>query len=111
MSRSDGQSKVFDIAYRDCDLSYHSIAAHVGQGPMTVSKIWNRWFQDGNTERRLGSQRSPITNSGEDRHAPRMFLMDRAATSRALGQELGSFARQQMSVLKVRRRLQEHTLN
>ncbi|PRD27651.1 UNVERIFIED_CONTAM: hypothetical protein NCL1_34748 [Trichonephila clavipes] len=33
--------------------------------------------------------------------------MDRAATSRALSQELGSFARQQMSSRIVRRRLQQ----
>ncbi|GFY01919.1 hypothetical protein TNCV_4796411 [Trichonephila clavipes] len=31
------------VAYRDCDLSYRSIAARVGRDPMTVSRIWNRW--------------------------------------------------------------------
>ncbi|GFU75088.1 uncharacterized protein TNCV_4853791 [Trichonephila clavipes] len=36
-------------------------------------------------------------SSREDRHVIRMALMDRAATSRALIQELGSFARQQVS--------------
>ncbi|GFY05377.1 hypothetical protein TNCV_2208221 [Trichonephila clavipes] len=28
-----------------------NIAACVGQDLMTVSRIWNRWFQDGNMER------------------------------------------------------------
>ncbi|GFX16317.1 uncharacterized protein TNCV_4705681 [Trichonephila clavipes] len=60
---------------------------------MTVSRIYNRWAQDGNTERRTASQRPPITSSREDRHVTCMALMDRAATSRALSQELGSFAR------------------
>ncbi|PRD28980.1 UNVERIFIED_CONTAM: hypothetical protein NCL1_30795 [Trichonephila clavipes] len=31
------------------------IAARVGRDPMTVSRIWNRWVQDGNTECRAGS--------------------------------------------------------
>ncbi|GFX68371.1 uncharacterized protein TNCV_2817451 [Trichonephila clavipes] len=36
------------IAYRDCGLPYRKIAARVGQDPMTVSRIWNRWVQDVN---------------------------------------------------------------
>ncbi|GFV34842.1 HTH_Tnp_Tc3_2 domain-containing protein [Trichonephila clavipes] len=86
------------VAYRDCGLSYCSIAARVGRDPMTVI----RNSQDGNTERRAGSQRSPITNSREDRHVTHIALMDRAAKSRALSQELGSFARQQVSAQTVR---------
>ncbi|GFY24424.1 HTH_Tnp_Tc3_2 domain-containing protein [Trichonephila clavipes] len=70
---------------------------------MTVSRIWNRWVQDGNTECRAGSQRPPITSSREDRHVTCMALMYRAATSRTLSQELGSFARQ-VSARTVRRR-------
>ncbi|GFU49885.1 transposable element Tcb1 transposase [Trichonephila clavipes] len=62
---------------------------------MTNSRIWNRRFPDGNAKRRAGSQRHPITSSREDRHTTCMALMDRAATSRRLSQELGSFARQQ----------------
>ncbi|GFX96954.1 HTH_Tnp_Tc3_2 domain-containing protein [Trichonephila clavipes] len=75
---------------------------------MTVSRISNQWVLDGNTERHAGSQRPPITSSGEDKHFTRMTLMDRAATSRALDQESGSFARQQVSAGTVRRRLQQH---
>ncbi|GFY25133.1 HTH_Tnp_Tc3_2 domain-containing protein [Trichonephila clavipes] len=82
-------------AYRDCGLSYLSIVPHVGRDPMTVSKIWNRWVQDGNTERRAGS-------TSTYHKQPSMVLMDRAATSRALSQELESFARQQVSARKVR---------
>ncbi|GFY28102.1 uncharacterized protein TNCV_4394361 [Trichonephila clavipes] len=49
----------------------------------------NLGVQDGNTERRAGSQRPPITNSREDRNVTRMTLMDREAASRALSQESG----------------------
>ncbi|GFT22041.1 uncharacterized protein TNCV_3271061 [Trichonephila clavipes] len=38
-------------------------------------------------------------------HVTRIALMDRATTSRALSQELGSFARQQVFAQTVRRRL------
>ncbi|GFV80379.1 hypothetical protein TNCV_2259831 [Trichonephila clavipes] len=74
--------------------------------PVSHTQIaFERYGLDGNTERHAGSQRSPITNSREDRHANRRALMDRSATSRALIQELGSFVRQQMPAQTVRRRL------
>ncbi|GFY23601.1 hypothetical protein TNCV_1039001 [Trichonephila clavipes] len=50
--------------------------------------------QDVSTEYRAGSQWFPITSSREDRHVTHNSVMDRAATSRALSQEFGSFARQ-----------------
>ncbi|GFV45735.1 HTH_Tnp_Tc3_2 domain-containing protein [Trichonephila clavipes] len=90
------------VAYRNGGLLYHSIGACVGQDPMTVTRIWNRWVQDDNTERRGGSQRPPITSSREDIHVTRKALMKRTAKSRALRQELGSFARQQMSARTIR---------
>ncbi|GFT08039.1 uncharacterized protein TNCV_2589581 [Trichonephila clavipes] len=65
-------------------------------------------FQNGgDTERRAGSRRPPITNSREDRHVTRITLMNRAATSRTLSQELGSFARQQVHVRTDRRQHQD----
>ncbi|GFV69736.1 HTH_Tnp_Tc3_2 domain-containing protein [Trichonephila clavipes] len=85
------------VVYWKCRLSCHSIAARVGSDQMTVRRIWNRWFQNGKMECRAGSQRPLITSSQEDRHVIRMVLIDHAATSRSLSQELGSFARQQMS--------------
>lgn len=99
------------VAYRDCGLSYRDIAARVGRDPMTVSRIWNRWVQEGNTERRAGSQRPRITSSRDDRHLIRMAVTDRAATSRSLSQQMGTFARQQPSARTVRRRLQQHGLS
>ncbi|GFX84992.1 HTH_Tnp_Tc3_2 domain-containing protein [Trichonephila clavipes] len=85
------------ICVRDCGLLNRCIAARVGRDPMTASRMWNRWVLDDNTERRTVSQRTTITSSREDRHVTRMVLMDCAATSRTLSQELVSFARQQVS--------------
>ncbi|GFX75178.1 hypothetical protein TNCV_3171051 [Trichonephila clavipes] len=56
--------------------------------------IKNRWVQDDSTEPHAESKVPPITSSREDRHVIRIALMDPAATSRALNQELGSFERQ-----------------
>ncbi|GFT92927.1 HTH_Tnp_Tc3_2 domain-containing protein [Trichonephila clavipes] len=61
-----------------------SIAALVDRDPMTVRRIWNQWGQDGNTECRAGSQRTPIISTREDRHVTCTALMDRAATPRTL---------------------------
>ncbi|GFY23879.1 HTH_Tnp_Tc3_2 domain-containing protein [Trichonephila clavipes] len=62
------------------------------------------------SERRAGSQRPPITSSRKDKHVTLMALMDRAAMSSAPSQELGSFARKQVSAQTVQRRLQQHGL-
>ncbi|GFS71256.1 HTH_Tnp_Tc3_2 domain-containing protein [Trichonephila clavipes] len=89
-------------------FSASDTAAGVGRDPMTFSKIWNQSVQGGNMERRARSQRPPITSSRQDRHVTCMALMDHAALSRALSQELGSFARQKVSVRTARRCLQQY---
>ncbi|GFU89499.1 HTH_Tnp_Tc3_2 domain-containing protein [Trichonephila clavipes] len=47
------------VAYRNCGLSYGCITARTGRDQMIVSRIWNRWVQDGNTERCAESQCPP----------------------------------------------------
>ncbi|GFX84241.1 HTH_Tnp_Tc3_2 domain-containing protein [Trichonephila clavipes] len=85
----------------DCGLSYRPYCCSRRSRSNDCYRIWNRWVQDGNTEHRAGSGRPPITSSREERHVTRMTLMDRAATSRAPSQELGSFARQKESARTV----------
>ncbi|GFY08189.1 HTH_Tnp_Tc3_2 domain-containing protein [Trichonephila clavipes] len=79
------------VVYRDCGFP----CARSGKLP---------------TVHRAGSQRPCITSSRKDRHVTRMVLIDRAATSRALSEEFGTLARQQVSTRTVRRRLQQHGL-
>ncbi|GFU74235.1 HTH_Tnp_Tc3_2 domain-containing protein [Trichonephila clavipes] len=69
-----------------------------------------RW-NDGNAELRAGSQQPSVTGSRENSQGTRKDLMDRATTSRALSQELGSFTRQQVTARAVRGRLQQHGLS
>ncbi|GFW43516.1 HTH_Tnp_Tc3_2 domain-containing protein [Trichonephila clavipes] len=62
-------------------------------------------------ERHAESQWPPVTNSRKDRHVARRALMGHTATSRAMSQELGSFARQQVSARTARRRLKQQGLS
>ncbi|GFV32639.1 HTH_Tnp_Tc3_2 domain-containing protein [Trichonephila clavipes] len=84
-----------DKAGADSDIYNFIVSLNFGtrvsRDRITFNRIWNRWDQNGNTEGQAGSQRPPITSSREDRHIIRMALMDRAATIRALIQEMGSF--------------------
>ncbi|GFW76253.1 HTH_Tnp_Tc3_2 domain-containing protein [Trichonephila clavipes] len=68
---------------------------------MTVGIVWSRWVQNGNTERCAESRRPPITSNQNDRHVTRMTLMNREVMSRAVSQELRSFARQLVSAQTV----------
>ncbi|GFW76347.1 HTH_Tnp_Tc3_2 domain-containing protein [Trichonephila clavipes] len=78
---------------------------------MTVRRIWNGWVHDGKTEFLCWiSTPPPFTTDREDRHVTRMALMYRAATSRALSQELESFARQ-VTARTVRCRSAHHGLS
>ncbi|GFV18159.1 hypothetical protein TNCV_169621 [Trichonephila clavipes] len=38
----------------DCGLSFYDIATHIGQNTTTVTRIWNRWIQEGHTESNTG---------------------------------------------------------
>ncbi|GFX03660.1 HTH_Tnp_Tc3_2 domain-containing protein [Trichonephila clavipes] len=55
-----------------------------------------------------GLRTVPVTSSREDRHVTCLALMDRAATSQAMSQELESFVKQQVSARTVPRGLQLH---
>ncbi|GFT31921.1 uncharacterized protein TNCV_3467891 [Trichonephila clavipes] len=78
---------------------YHiaHIAARVGRDQMPVSRICNRWVKDGNKECHEGSEWHLILSTRKDKYFTCMDLMDHAATLGALSQELGSFAKQQVS--------------
>ncbi|GFU97535.1 transposable element Tcb1 transposase [Trichonephila clavipes] len=46
------------VAYRDCGLSFRKIGSHVGRNRTTVMRIWDRWMQEGTTDRR-GQSHAP----------------------------------------------------
>ncbi|GFY01858.1 HTH_Tnp_Tc3_2 domain-containing protein [Trichonephila clavipes] len=99
------------VAYRDCGSSYHSIAAQVGRDSMIVSKIWNRWFQDGNTECRDGSHQPPITSSREDKHVTRMAPHGSCSHVTSTESRIRVVYKTTMSARTVRQRFQQYGLS
>ena len=75
----------------------------------TVCKIRNRWVQECCIEHGAGYQPPVGTNNRENRHLTCMALMHYTAISRALSQEMESFARQ-VSARTIQRCLQQHGL-
>ena len=78
-----------------------AVSLLIGRDVMTICKVWKRWIQEIHTKHHTGPQHSAIADNQEDRHLNHMALMDRTAMSRALIQEMESFARE-MSARTVR---------
>ncbi|MBJ5459487.1 hypothetical protein JGG43_23985 [Salmonella enterica subsp. enterica serovar Typhimurium] len=98
------------MAYRDSGLSYREIGPRVGRHPATVMRVWNRWVQEGQTDRRERSPQPRHATDREDRHVVHRALTDRTATSRTLAQELGHVVQQPVSARTFPRRLQQRGL-
>lgn len=95
------------VAYRDCGLSFREIGQRVGRNQATVMRICNRWMQEGTTDRRGRSHPPRCTTARDDRHIVRMAVMDRAATSRTIAQQIQSVTHHSVSARTIRRRLQQ----
>ncbi|GFY07532.1 HTH_Tnp_Tc3_2 domain-containing protein [Trichonephila clavipes] len=100
------------VAYRDCAV-YHNTVLLLSS--VEIQRLLAEYeidrFRTVIWNAVLDLNFPPITSSREDMHVTRMALMDRAATSRSLSQELGSFARQQVSARTIRRRMLQHGLS
>ncbi|GFU73078.1 transposable element Tcb1 transposase [Trichonephila clavipes] len=59
------------VAYRDCELSFRRIGSRVGRNQTTVIQIFDRWMQEGTTDRRGRSHPPQCTTSHEDRQIVR----------------------------------------
>ena len=77
------------VADWDCNLSYRNITIRICRDLMTVCRVWNSSVLEGHTKRCAGSQWPTIINRWEDKHLTRMALLDHAAKSRTLSQEMG----------------------
>ncbi|GFT52409.1 transposable element Tcb1 transposase [Trichonephila clavipes] len=78
------------VAYRDCGLSFRKIGSRVGRNQTTVIWIYDRWMQEGTTDRRCRSHPPQCTTSREDRQTVRMAVTDRSITSRTMAQHIES---------------------
>ena len=75
---------------------------------MAVIECAFAWFRTGLD---LTSQTPATTNSKKDRHLTHMALMDGTVMPRILSHEMGSFARQEVSMEIVRQHLYQYEMS
>ncbi|GFW78355.1 transposable element Tcb1 transposase [Trichonephila clavipes] len=68
--------------------------------------IYDRWMQEGTTDRRGRSRPPQCTTSREDRQIVRMAVTDHSVTSRTVSQHIESVTHHSVSARTIRRRLQ-----
>ncbi|GFS76055.1 transposable element Tcb1 transposase [Trichonephila clavipes] len=99
------------VAYRDCGLSFREIGSRVGRNETTVMRIWDRWMQEGTTDRRGQSHPPQCTTSPEERQIVLMAVTDRSVTSRTVAQHIESVTHYSVSARTIRRRIQQSGLS
>ncbi|GFV85819.1 transposable element Tcb1 transposase [Trichonephila clavipes] len=99
------------VAYRDCGLSFRKIGSRFGRNQRTVMRIWDRWIQEGTTNRRGRSHPPQFTTSREDRQIVHMAVTDRSVTSRTVAQHIESVTNHSVSARTIRSRLQQSGLS
>ncbi|GFT67260.1 transposable element Tcb1 transposase [Trichonephila clavipes] len=99
------------VAYRDHGLSFREIGSRVGRNQTTVMLIYDRWVQEGTTDRCGRSHPPKCTTSHEDTQIVRMAVPDRSVTSRTLAQHIESVTHHSVSARTIRRRLQQNGLS
>ncbi|GFV92885.1 transposable element Tcb1 transposase [Trichonephila clavipes] len=99
------------LAYRDCRLSFRKIGSRVGRNQTTVIWIYDRWMQEGTTDRCGRSHTPQCTTSREDRQIVRMAVTDRSVTSRTVAQHIVSVTHHSVSARTIRRCLQQSGLS
>ncbi|GFV83022.1 transposable element Tcb1 transposase [Trichonephila clavipes] len=99
------------VAYRDYRLSFRQIGSRVGRNQTTVMRIWDRWMQEGMTDRRGRSNPPQCTNSREERQIVRMTVTVRSVTSRTVAQHIESVTHHSVSARTIRCRLQQSGLS
>ncbi|GFU13311.1 transposable element Tcb1 transposase [Trichonephila clavipes] len=62
------------VAYRDCGLSFREIGSRVGRNKSTIMRIWERWMQEGTTDRRGQSHPPQCTLNQNGLSARRSLL-------------------------------------
>ncbi|GFX48706.1 transposable element Tcb1 transposase [Trichonephila clavipes] len=73
----------------------------------TVMRIYDRWMQEGTTDRRGRSHPPQCTTSRKDRQIVRIAVTDRSGTSRTVAQHIESVTHHSVSARTIRCRLQQ----
>ncbi|GFU65065.1 transposable element Tcb1 transposase [Trichonephila clavipes] len=93
------------VTYRDCALSFRKICSRrVRRNQTNVIRIYDRWMQEGTTDRRRRLHPPQCTTSHEDRQIARMAMTDRSVTSQTIAHHIESVTRHSVSARTIRRR-------
>ena len=68
-------------------------------------RVWNKWREEGRTQRRGGTGPHNVTTAWDDRHLVRMTVTDRTVSSTGLSRRWSTAADLDLSASTVRRRL------
>ncbi|GFY27388.1 transposable element Tcb1 transposase [Trichonephila clavipes] len=82
------------------------IGSRVGRNQTNVMRMYDRWMQEGTTDRPGRSHLSQCTTLREDRQIVHMAVTDRSVTSRTLAQHIESVTHHSVSARTLGRRLQ-----
>ncbi|GFS47178.1 transposable element Tcb1 transposase [Trichonephila clavipes] len=74
-------------------------------------RIWDRWMQEGTTDRRGRSHPPQCTTPRQDRQIVRMAVTDRSVTSRTVAQHIESVTHHSVSARTIQRSLQQTGLS
>ncbi|GFW74482.1 transposable element Tcb1 transposase [Trichonephila clavipes] len=99
------------VAYRDCGLFLRKIGSPVGRNQTTVLRIYDRWMQEGTTDRRGRSHPPECTTSRENRQIVRISVTHRSVTSRTVAQHIEFVTHHSVSARTIRQRLQQSGLS
>ncbi|GFT64165.1 transposable element Tcb1 transposase [Trichonephila clavipes] len=110
-SAFDQVSEFDRVACRECGLSFREIGSRVGRNQTTVMRIWDRWMQEGMTDRRVQSHPPQCITSREERKIVRMAVTDCSVTSRTVEQHIESVTHHSVSARAIRIRIQQSGLS
>ncbi|GFX66818.1 transposable element Tcb1 transposase [Trichonephila clavipes] len=99
------------VAYRDRGLSSREIGSRVGRNQTTVTRICDRWRQEGTTDRCGRSHPPQCTTSREYRQTVCIAETDRIVTSRSKAQHIKSVTHHSVSARNIRHHLQQSGLS
>ncbi|KFM74635.1 hypothetical protein X975_11642, partial [Stegodyphus mimosarum] len=74
-------------------------------------RIYDRWMQEGTTDRHVRSHPPQCTTSRDDKYIVRMAVTDRSVTSRTIAHHIQSITHHPVSARTIRRLLQQSGLS
>ncbi|GFX63527.1 transposable element Tc1 transposase [Trichonephila clavipes] len=95
------------VAYWDCGLSFRKNGQCVGRNQAPVMWICHHWMQEETTDRWGQSHPPRCITARDDRWIVRMIVIDSAATSQTIAQQVQTVTQHSVLARTIRRRFQQ----